>query len=459
MVFPALVSVVLVLLWWRLGDRFSLWMDEADSVDMTRQPLGALAHRLFFEHGNMGPYYYLLWFWAKIDAGAHWLRGMSAAGMVAAVWGIWALLRRWSGPVVAAAGVVAFAANPFALSWMLQARAYTWMMAATVWALLLADRLAGSTRRTDAVLLGLCCGLGAAMSPAAAFPAVVFAVWLLLKSPTGLMFRRVALAAVSAAAAFGPFAWAYVRDSDQLFWVPKPDARMLLEETLGAFGGRQAAVLFAVVAALGLPVVLLRRPAHRVLLPAAAAASVFAGVLAVTVVAQPLFIARYLSPALPLLVVALTGVCASIHPRVGAAAAAVFAVAAVFAAARTPGTFTPLSVEDYRTVAAEVLANADPGDMMVVVPELNTKSVRYNWPEGQPMLPLLTVDPDGPVRFRDEAGRPAGPKRLWLIQRGEVPSFGIDPRVLDEIFAVFETVVDDRSQGPIITLLLEDRTR
>src|SRR5712691_3590165 len=108
----------------RFVTRSELWLDEALTVNISRLPLRDIPHAL--RHDGAPPLYYaLLHGWMRIFGdGDLAVRSLSGVLSVATLPTAWFAGRRLGGKPVAWAGVVVFAASPFAIRYGTEARMY-----------------------------------------------------------------------------------------------------------------------------------------------------------------------------------------------------------------------------------------------------------------------------------------------------------------------------------------------
>jgi mannosyltransferase len=123
-----IVAAVLIGVVLRFVSRGPLWLDEAQSVAIAKQPLDAIAAAL--RHDGAPPlFYYLLHGWIKLFGYSPFsVRAMSGLPAVAALPVIVRLGRRIGGEAVGIASIVLLAVSPFAVRYAVEARMYSLML-------------------------------------------------------------------------------------------------------------------------------------------------------------------------------------------------------------------------------------------------------------------------------------------------------------------------------------------
>jgi uncharacterized membrane protein len=405
------------------GAKDSMWSDEIFSYWAAHQSFGSLIHQLWSREANMGPYYLALWFWVRIGNSDTWIRLLSALATVAAIWGIWVAVRRWSGNRIAAVAVAVFALSPFVLSWSMQARGYSMAMAFTAWALVFADTLVrGDDRRSgvaSAAAFGVMVGLAVASHLAAAGVFVGMIITMVVLAPGRRMVRNLAVAGVSAGVCFAPFAIAVVQDPAQ-DWIPDLDPQVFLTQLVEAGGGSFAAFLIFVGLVCAVLAVVRDVRFSPYLLAIAGIASGVICLVIVSIFLRPMFISRYLAPCVPLAVVAAVGGWSWLMPRrwtnrtVSIAAIAIVGAFAVILGVSLEQT-RPVS-QDVRGIAAFLETAAEPGDAIVAVPSYFANGLRRYLPAETPTHRLMTrtTSPDS-LAIVDRKGREFTADRIWVV--------------------------------------------
>jgi 4-amino-4-deoxy-L-arabinose transferase-like glycosyltransferase len=410
----------------------------------------------------MGPYYLALWFWVRIGNSDTWIRLLSALATVAAIWGIWVAVRRWSGNRIAAVAVAVFAFSPFVLSWSMQARGYSMAMAFTAWALVFADILVrGDDRRSglaSAAAVGVMVGLAVASHLAAAGVFVGMIITMVVLAPGRRMVRNLAVAGVSAGVCFAPFAIAVAQDPSQ-DWIPDLDPQVFLKQLVEAGGGSFAAFLIVVGLVCAILAVVRDVRFRPYLLAIAGIATGVICLVIVSIFLRPMFISRYLAPCVPLAVVAAVGGWSWLMPRrwtnrtVSIAAIAVvgaFAVNLGFSLDQT----RPVA-QDVRGVAAFLEAAAEPGDAIVAVPSYFANRVRRYLPAEVPTHRLSTsTSSSDSLVIVDRNGREFAADRIWVVlqQRQRQAADSSQDRIAEEF-----PVVTARHSFGVLRLELREK--
>jgi mannosyltransferase len=123
-----IVAAVLAGIALRFVSRGPLWLDEAQSLAIARQPLGHLADAL--RHDGAPPLYYaLLHAWTSVFGTSTFaVRSLSAIPAVLALPVVLRLGRRIGGDAVGIAAVVLLAVSPFAVRYAVEARMYSLLL-------------------------------------------------------------------------------------------------------------------------------------------------------------------------------------------------------------------------------------------------------------------------------------------------------------------------------------------
>jgi len=404
------------------GAKDSMWLDESFSFAVAKRPLGSFLEFVWSQEANMGPYYLVLWGWIRLDDGDLWIRALSALFTVAALWGIWLLVRRWSGQVVAAVAVGVFVFTPYVLSWSMQARSYSMAMAFTAWSMVFADQMMKQKGRWPSVVFGAMVGLAVAtqISTVFVFVGVVLAIWLLV--PTWETTRKLALAGIAAMATFAPFAFAAISNPDHASWIPRLTPSVFWTELTSATSGP----LWALLIGSGwvcLIVASFRDARFRPYLIALAGS--VSGVLVLVMVSvwlKPMFINRYLIGCLPLAVIAAVGGWSALWPRrwpiVAGAVIGISALTLGVSFERTRPT-----LEDYRSAAAIVESSMQPGDAIVAIGGYQISGLVRYLPEGTPTETLVSSPTNpGSWTLRAKDGSEVQSDRVWIVYRDIRPS-------------------------------------
>jgi hypothetical protein len=448
LVVPSVVSIFVVAFTLARGTTDSMWYDEAVSWETAKLPFSWMIERILVQDANMGPYYVVLWSWVRINDGDLWIRLLSTLGVVATIWAIWAIVRRWSGSGVAVVAVAVFAFTPFVLSWSMQARGYAFAMALITWSVFFADRVRVGDGRWSGALFGFFAGLSIAMQLTTAFVFIGIVATVLALAPTRQTIRSFVMAGFTAVIAFSPFAIAVVLNTDQADWIPALTMRSFTQEFFLASSGP----IWAVFIASGWLCLLVA--AWRVqglrpyLVPIAGVVMGVAGLVAISLLLRPMFIGRYLIGCLPLAVIAAAGGWSVLWTRWRLpSAVAIVGVSLLLLGASIDRTRPP--PEDYRGAAADVMVGLRPSDGIVADNNFPiTGLVRY-LPEGVKTQRFVAPSPERKTwSIRNAGGATVQPERIWLLIRTAPP-----PGLRDWLFTNYPIVVSEQWYGQLILQL------
>jgi hypothetical protein len=400
------------------GTKDSFFGDEGVSVWYARKSLGSLFEVIWSEDANMGPYYISLWFWVRIDDGDLWIRALSALGTVAAVWGIWLVVRRWSGDRVAAVAVAVFALTPFVLSWSMQARGYSMAMAFTAWSLVFADRIVEQKGRWSGPMFGVMVGLAVATQISTAFVFVGIVLAMFAFAPTRQIARSVGTAGLVAAGVFAPFAWAVISNPSQANWVPNLTIDLFVRNTLSAASGGLWALMIA-SGCICLVAASVRSARFRPYLMAlAGSASGVVGLALISLTAKPMFIDRYLIGCIPLAVIAAVGGWSAVWPRRWSIVAVAIVGISIVNLGISVDQTKPVP-EGYREASAVLMDSVQPGDAIVVIGFYQFLGLNHYLPEGTPTQKLVASrDNPGSWVILDKDGNEFQTNRIWILDKG-----------------------------------------
>jgi len=441
----------------------SFWLDEAFSAQVAL--LDAEQFRTLVQtlEPNMGLYYLLLRGWRQLGTGDAWLRALSVVTASATIIPLLAVGKRLIGPTAALLAAVLLAMNAFVVHYAQEARSYALLLLLTVSATLAFVRLVErpTAGRWTAYVVTAALALYAHLF--AAWVLVAHAVLWLLPAGRELPRRRLAAAFATIGVLAIPLAvWLRVtpRSPD---WIPTTTPGALGSFALEFVGGGGTLL----VAAMGLLVVLgaieCRRRgdaegrwALRLLL-----AWLFvpiAGTLVLSAVVAPAFVPRFMLPATaPLALLAAAGIVGLRSTRLRAAALAVVLVLA----SRGLRQWYGRPGEDWRGAAGYVLANAAPGDGVILEPAWTWPAAAHYFRSAGPGAPrsrFPSTPWSAPDPFSDELGRTyrdwlgdrsPEDRRLWLVERlRQGASAGLDapwlPGAIAEHYCIHTTHLTTR---------------
>lgn len=387
--------VAAVLVAWQVGDK-SFWIDEGHSFRLVNRPLPDVLWRITHWELNQGPYHLLLAVWARVFDSDGGLRLLSGVFVVATVPVLYATGRRLVGASAAAIACLLLATNSLVVEWGQQVRGYSLALLLTTASCLLLLRALERPTLTRIVLYGVVSGLGVYTH---FFVALVVVAQLLTLAVVKPVPRRVLIGAAVTVGLIAAPAGLYVATAsgDPLRWVSRPDLAGLVEQLgLLAGGKRPALLLVGVVALVGI-VVAVRRilpdprslESWRLVFLIAWLVVPVVATLAVTYTVKPLFVARFLiviEPALALLVA---------YGVVNLPArwlSAVALVALLLLPVRYLTIWYDKVGEDWRAAVAEVQAEAQPGDVAVIVPLFASEGAYRYGLDRSSMPPVVAAD-------------------------------------------------------------------
>lgn len=284
--------------------RPGLWADEAATVWIADRPLPDLLRVLGREEANMGPYYLVVNGWMRLGDSDAWVRALSIPFGLVAVAVTAAVVHRWTAsrlPAVAT-GVV-LAVSPMMRHYVVEARCYAMVAACAAVALWAVERRDGVVRIRP-VVLGLSVGTATALGLTAITSVLAPLALLVALGGVRANRRRLAGAALVAAAVVAPFVPAFASNPNQLTWLGQVPLSTAYRTSLMASPALTALLWACVVLSLAAGAVLLRRRSEHDVASLALASGIgaLAPFLALVVgswVLQPLFVPRYAMTAVP----------------------------------------------------------------------------------------------------------------------------------------------------------------
>lgn len=426
----------------------SMWWDEAFSFAAAKQPLSSLLDLIWVHEANMGPYYLVLWGWIRIDDGDLWIKLLSALATITALWGVWVIVRRWSGTGLAALAVTVFALTQYVLVWSIQARGYAMAMAATAWSLVFADRIRTGEGRWSGMVFGALVGLAVALQLSTAFVFVGVVAGISMLAPTRATLRSLVVGGAVAGVVIAPFSAAVIRNPDQAEWIPALTLDSFRAEFMRAASGPWWALVIGsgwICLAVGAAREARVRP---YLLALAGAVSGVVGLVATSLLVRPMFISRYLIGCVPLAVVAAIGGASVLWPRRWRALTIAVVALSLVALGTSVGRIR--FGEDYRSAAAVVLDDLRDTDAIVPFGGFSLIGLTRYLPEGTPthrIVPSAEIVGDWSVVAPDSSSMAAD--RLWVIVLEKYPP----PEFAEWVSTDFPYVVIDRPLGEVRLVL------
>ncbi len=283
----------------RVNDQ-PFWYDEAATARVVDRGLDGFVDVITTQEAGQGPYYVGLWIWTRVSHDDAWIRLFSVAGAAIAAAAIVRYAVGRFGWWVGAATALLLVTHPFFLRYLTEARGYSWMMVTGVAVVVLHDRLARSPTQRTALGLGATAGIGLALNPL--FVLLIAATFVFPVDRAEGFWRACGTVLTAAAAIFACFVPAMLARPDQIDWIRPVTVEEFRTVTLEFLGGSILAwvVLIGILAALTLAV---RRSGNLTLGRSLLIAIGYpVGVLLFSAVVRPLWLARYMAPAFPFLV-------------------------------------------------------------------------------------------------------------------------------------------------------------
>jgi mannosyltransferase len=415
-----------------VAQRHSLWYDELYTAEVARLPLGDLARAVVRGEGTIpylrdappsynAPYYAVAHVWLAVTGLAADEVGLRLLSLIAAVGGLAAATcaaARLAGRGVALAFGLIVAANPFVVEYAAEARGYGLALLAAgllaaAFARWLDDRPSAALVGVAAAGLGLAHWFGLLVVAAVGVAALVLrgpraGTWRLLAALTAGSLPALALVATVLANGVAGSGAEWIAD------VGTAVPRLLLRSWSG--GSPWLLGLTVVLAGAGL---VLGRGRTRMV--AACWVAVPVAVVAVAELVRPVYVDRYLLPALLGLALLMAVGVASLRPRAVSLGALALAVVASAAASITAGRLGPK--EDVRTAVEVVAAAHVPGQPVVAAARWDALGLDHNARRHHPgLVPDLVLPP---------ATVPSGASTVWVVRRGEGGVKGDEAKLLD----------------------------
>jgi len=465
----AIVFIVLVVafgLVLRFWTRSAMWLDEALTVDIARQPLSHL-HVLLRRDGAPPLYYLLLHFWMQVFGTSNdAVRALSGVLSVATLPVAYVAARRYSGRWSAWAVLVLLATAPFAVYYATEARMYSLVMFLTACGFVALERVLRRPRPGNLIALGIVTAALLYSQYWALYLVGATGLWLVWRAWRGAeAVRRSARYAIGALVGgvilFIPWVPTFVFQSRHTGtpWAQPPNFGALINAVTGFTNnqatvsiagtnqGRLLAVIYFVVAALALFGLARGRNHIDLDLRTRSPARGLSFVVAVTLFAAiggaiatgSAFSPRYAAIAfVPLLLLIGLGTLTFADVRVRAVFMAVAAVCGLGVAVEnvwTQRTAAPM-------VASAINAHAKPGDLVAYCPDQLGPSVHRLLPNGryeQVTFPRGTspeyvdwvdykqvVQATDPVAFAHKLQAEAQGHDIWLVWAPEYQPFGTE---------------------------------
>ena len=396
---PVVIAlVVLILGALRVGDR-SLWADELFTLDFVLRPIVKVIADLQHE-AAMGPYYLVLVVWTRFGDSASWLRMFSVVGAAATAVATYELVRQNLGRRVALVSVVGLVCNPVFVRNATELRAYSWMMFATVLTTALVLRVSSRPDSTWTLVgFGIGAGVLIALNIFCVFFVAVQLGWAVLQSRPRDRARIALIVSASIAAVLIPFLPAYAT-SDQVTWIPPLSLDQVRSVAVDSLGGNVWLVVLLLGTVCSVAMLASGRGSHRarsLVVLAIASSTAFSAGLLVLAVFRPVLVSRYLSPMVPLVVIAasygLVVGLATFTDRGSMGRSVLSAALVAFYLIGFPGSpfRDPVYGEDFRSVGQFLSSHVEPGDAVVLHPSWLLRGVEYYW---RPNTDVIAWDAD-----------------------------------------------------------------
>ena len=374
-------------------DRRPFWFDELVSLEVASSSWSALADYVATVEANMALFHAMLRVWLWVGDGEAWARALSVACAIATLPIFYALARRLYDRRTAVTAVLLLSVNVSFVGYSRDARSYALTLLLVTSSTYALVRAVDMSRRRDWVLYGALAALAVWAHLFASLVLLAQVAWLALERRSRPL-RGAGFAAGTVAALLLPLGVALVvaGQEPQLDWLPRPGPQKLPGLLLWFVESRWTVVVYSVGVAAALVTAALgwRRdhaawPRRESLLllwllvpPAAAFVASYA---------TPLYLYRYFLVCLPALVL----LAAAGFARMRAAWLGIgLALLALALSVRTVDGCRPdckIRHDDWESAGAYVVANAAPGDGLIVFPEqVRTGLLAYLPEEDRPRL-------------------------------------------------------------------------
>lgn len=411
----------------RLQSHASMWRDEAWTALVIERSFSGVVGLVLRDEANMGPYYVALRVWSVFGSSDAWLRGFSVFAGIGAALALFHLVERHVDRLAAALAVVLFVANPEFVHHLTETRGYMWATFLVVVATDCLLRLLDGGGRRWIVGYGVAMGLAVGVHLLVVLVVAGQLLGVLLWSrPSGVTARRLLAGGLLALGVTAPFLpIAFIRRDANTSWVTALPSDRIIGALENAAGGRTWALLML----LGIVVVVLRaawrRPAATVGDRGAVGILLLSGVLpgpmlVLLSLARPMFVGRYLVPALPFLATAAAiGYSRLLRPRLPTVLV-VAGVTGFLFVTMSPSPFKIDLPEDLRAEAVFLAAHAKPSDGLVFYPGWARANVSRYWDFPKTMDVSVKARPEDTL-FPTEYGtaalrlRLARHPRVWVV--------------------------------------------
>ena len=420
----------------------SFWGDEAYSVEIARLPWPDFFHILWFREANMSLYYLLLRFWLHLGSGEAWIRGLSVLVSVATVPLMVALGRRLFGRGAGLLAAWLLAINAYDIRYAQEARSYalvvflcvlaTWLLVRNIqepasarWGAYAAVCVLVVYSHFFGALVVVAHGVALLFLPRGEVP------WrALLRKMLWFVYLMIPVEFFVMTTGAGPVGW-----------IPPTNAKAVWDFFAAMAGNYGAPLLILFAMALGFAAWTgwneWRRSGRSIQSWAFVLAFIWLLLPVLVVLAvsmsRPFFVARYLIPCLPALILIVAAGIARLRPAILAGAlCAAISVFAVFGAASYYRRDFDVDRRDWRGASSFVFDHARPGDGVFFYGGSGHVLFEFYRQVRRPAPPwpqvLESEKPTG-ITFRDfvyrdldtvlAESRPAG-GRVWLVMADDM---------------------------------------
>jgi mannosyltransferase len=398
---------------YRIGSK-QLWIDESVAVGLTDVSFGRFVFVITHWEVNQAPFYVAFAGWHLLGDDTGTMRVLPALFAVATVPVVYLLGRRLYDSRIGALASVLFAVNALVLQWSQQIRGYTMALFLVTVATLLLVRLVDEPSTWRGLLYAGVAVLAVATHFFSGMVILAHVLSLLTLRP------RPTRALVVAGATIGvlsvPFIWfAATAEGDPLGWVPESTPTSTLRLLARLSGGSFAMLAVGMIGIVGLGAIVrvVRRSSRsteswRQALPLYWIAVPLILSIGFSLVVQPIAVPRFLIVIVPGIALVVAVGVANIPFRWFRILALVVLIAAGLYGGS--GWYRADSREDWTAATSIVLAGLQPGDTVLVEPQVGSAAARY--------YARQLGDRELPIVYPDTSGGPIG-DRLWELRRGD----------------------------------------
>ncbi len=366
----------------QLGSK-SLWIDEIWSLRIAKLPWHSFAAVIVGLEPNASLYYLLLHFWLLLGDSEVVLRLFSVLFATATIPIIYMLGKKLSGPGTGLIAAMLVAVNMFHIQWSQETRGYALLVFLLSWASLLFLKCVEAPTLLRWVLYSLICTAAVYVHLYAGLVVVAHWTSLSLLKPREIPWRRLILSGSLLAILSSPLVYlVYVRSKAPLFaadWLPRLSPYILYKSAHqmagnpyyeGATGGNLLLVLAGILCLLAGMALVVRFLHHGRSIAVWHAGFALCwlvvppALMYAESLIQPMFVYRYLLVSLPAMALTMTNGLLRIRPRwLSLAAALLIPLLSISGLLRYYQYRAAFS--EWRTVAAKIATQAQPGDGVI----------------------------------------------------------------------------------------------